>query len=191
MSRHKYTKKELIALLKQWAQNHGETPSQSQWDSDVSMPSSNPCRSQFGSWSKALQAAGLEVKKPTISALCMERMILAHKGKTSFHWKGGRLIDKMGYAHIWNPSHPNAKGGRDKSYVLEHRMVMADYLKRPLLRTEQVHHRNGDRSDNRFENLELWTTSQPSGQRIDEKLKWAREFIALYSNVYENPELLK
>lgn len=88
---------------------------------------------------------------------------------------------------VWNPSHPNAKGGHNKSYVAEHRMIMSDHLKRPLLRSEQVHHKNGDRADNNIENLELWSTSQPSGQRIEDKLKWAKEFI----NIYENKELLK
>lgn len=87
---------------------------------------------------------------------------------------------------VWNPEHPNAKGGRDKSYVAEHRMVMSEHLGRPLLRSEQVHHKNGDRSDNRLRNLELWTTSQPAGQRVIEKLEWAKEFI----NIYSNPELL-
>jgi hypothetical protein len=113
-------------------------------------------------------------------------MIKAHKGKTSFAWKGGRHIDNNGYVMVWNPTHPNAKGGRDKSYVAEHRMVMANHLGRPLLRTEQVHHKNGDRTDNRIKNLELWSTSQPSGQRIEDKLRWAKDFI----NTYENPELI-
>lgn len=140
------------------------------------MPSSNPVRSQFGSWGKGLVAAKLEAKKPTISALCRENMIKAHKGKTSFAWRGGRHIEN-GYVMVWEPSHPNAKGGHNKSYVAEHRKIMADYLKRPLLRSEQVHHRNGDRADNRLKNLELWSTSQPAGQRIEDKLKWAHEFI--------------
>lgn len=151
------------------------------------MPSSNPVRSTFGSWSKGLNAAGLEVKKPMISELCRTNMIKAHKGKTSFAWKGGRHLDNNGYVMVWNPTHPNAKGGRDKSYVAEHRMIMSNHLGRPLLKSEQVHHKNGDRADNRIENLELWSTSQPSGQRIEDKLKWAKDFI----NIYENPNLIK
>lgn len=44
----------------------------------------------------------------------------------------------------------------------EHRLVMAQQLGRPLLPEETVHHRNGDRLDN----LELWSTAQPKGQRV-------------------------
>ena len=36
--------------------------------------------------------------------------------------------------------------------------------------------------DNRLENLELWSTSQPKGQRVVDKLKWAHEIIALYGD---------
>lgn len=39
--------------------------------------------------------------------------------------------------------------------VLEHRFVMERLLDRKLAKHEHVHHRNGDKSDNRLENLEL------------------------------------
>ena len=108
-------------------------------------------------------------------------------GADNPNWKNGGSFDLVGYrAKLVYPGHPffemAAKRGPGVKarHILEHRLVMAEHLGRPLEKYETVHHLNGDRSDNRIENLELWSSRHPKGQRVVELQEFAREILRLY-----------
>ena len=91
--------------------------------------------------------------------------------------KGERIINVGGYATLFKPDHPNSgKRGR----ILEHRFAMSEFLGRPLVAGETVHHKNGAKLDNRIENLELWTGDHPSSQRVSDLVEWAEEILDKY-----------
>lgn len=91
--------------------------------------------------------------------------------------RGSGYTAKSGYRFIHKKGHPNANS---QGALAEHVSVMSEYLNRPIRKHERVHHKNGIRDDNRIDNLELWSKSQPSGQRVDDKIEWAIDFLTQY-----------
>ncbi len=113
-----------------------------------------------------------------VCAACYARIKKhGHAGYSRRHLKRfEKVIDSNGYVRVPVPS----PDGKRVKRVPEHRLVMAQYLGRALRGNENVHHKNGDRTDNRLENLELWVTTQPAGQRPQDLMKWAREILKTY-----------
>ena len=79
------------------------------------------------------------------------------RGSYKHHGDGAKRPHSSGYNQI----------KIDGVWLMEHRHVMSLTLGRPLEAHERVHHRNGNRADNRPENLELWkvTKKDPAGVR--------------------------
>lgn len=77
------------------------------------------------------------------------------RGARNGRWNGGRTVTSHGYVRVKvGKTHPLAD---PNGYAYEHHLVMCSAIGRLLERGEVVHHRNGDKQDNRFENLELTT----------------------------------
>lgn len=96
----------------------------------------------------------------------------------------GRYTNNQGYVLIYKPDHPTSQ---KSGWIMEHRYVMEQMLGRALYADENVHHKNGKRDDNRPTNLELWTVMQPSGKRVDDLVKYAKEILKRY----DKPKLLR
>lgn len=79
---------------------------------------------------------------------------ISRRGKGNPCYRGGRRVDKN-YVWILRPEHPYST---HIGYVYEHRLVVEKSLGRYLKPSEIVHHKNGNKSDNRLENLEVFTT---------------------------------
>lgn len=90
----------------------------------------------------------------------------------AFHGMPGGTSSPKGYRY---------RSARRGERYAEHRLAMEYHLNRPLWPDETPHHINGDRSDNRIENLELWSSYQPKGQRVEDKIAYAREILARYT----------
>lgn len=109
------------------------------------------------------------VRKSGFTDLCMKcarKLGYRHpqpKGSEAHAWRGGRCaVGKERYVLVYmSRNDPYYSMGVDRGklsparYVLEHRIVMARHIGRALLPGEVVHHINGNKQDNRIENLEL------------------------------------
>lgn len=90
---------------------------------------------------------------------------LVRLGPKNGQWKGGRRILRSGYVVIYMPSYHRLT---QRYYVFEHIYVMEQHLGRWLKPDEIVHHINGDRQNNRIENLTLFENhSQHMGMHND------------------------
>jgi hypothetical protein len=170
---------------------------------DCALPhlSKGYCSTHYYKWKRNGDPLYVPIRKIQAKKLCSIEdcsEALSSKGYCDKHYRAyrkygdallgrkvtGRTLKSDGYVALSGYyDHPNA----DKAgIILEHRFVMATHLNRALLPGENVHHKNGIRDDNDISNLELWSTSQPSGQRVEDKTAWTVEWLQTYA-----PELLK
>jgi hypothetical protein len=77
------------------------------------------------------------------------------KRELNHRWHGGRTLTG-GYVEILMPEHPRASC---RGYVKEHLLVLEKAFGRPILKTEVIHHIDGNRQNNLVGNLILFKTN--------------------------------
>jgi len=111
--------------------------------------------------------------------MCITHYNYNHRNGTPYKIQRARKPSPARYKVVVAHGHPNANS---IGMIFEHRLIMSNYLGRALRPEENVHHLNGDKWDNRIENLELWNKGQPAGQRVEDKIQWAIEILQTYAS---------
>lgn len=110
----------------------------------------------------------------------LKRNNIKRRNASEAAYKGSKFKDKKGYVRVTPVGKDKLLNTSKYRFMLEHRLIMSKHLGRKLYKHETVHHINGDRTDNRIENLELWSTSQPYGQRVKDKISLAKQLLKKY-----------
>lgn len=113
-------------------------------------------------------AGSLKTDQSTISHVLRNAGVTTSGPRREKHpmWSGGRVKTGSSIAVLIERDDPLSSMRMVTGYVLEHRLVMARHIGRPLTESETVHHINGNRTDNRIENLELRVGKHGRGVRM-------------------------
>lgn len=132
------------------------------------------CRCQCGV-EKVMSAQYLKESAGGIKSCGCLRHV-PRRGKQAPGYKRGYYQTRDGYICLRGEDR-NGKWGERPQHVI----VMEDHLGRKLEPDETVHHKNGIRSDNHIQNLELWSSKHPSGQRTEDMVNFCLEYLAEYA----------
>lgn len=122
-------------------------------------------------------AAHFGVSHPTIVRAVRRLSLKSKKGRglpleKNYFWQGGKQIEREGYVLVKAPDHPyRSKAG----YVREHRLVMEQMIGRYLRPEEEVHHKDGDPTNNHADNLQLFANHAEHMRH-----HWLQEWHARY-----------
>jgi endogenous inhibitor of DNA gyrase (YacG/DUF329 family) len=159
----------------------GKTFNYPPWREDSAKFCSHECQTSYKTEAslvgKTCPTCGIEFKDVRSGNTYCSRKC-ANVATSKANSKGGYI--SRGYRHI----------RRNGKTVPEHRDIMEKDLGRALHPHEHIHHKNGERADNRPENLELWVTTnrQPKGQRLEDVVVYMTSFLSLYGYVVTKHE---